>query len=116
MRALIIVAILVLLVLAGCATSPQRHPLDSAIGRLTIEQAIARFGPPSYERKNASGAAILSWIRTTYTTRDPAPDFGDPFGAGLRAGGGYERVTTAKQSSLTLGFDERGVLRWWRQQ
>ncbi len=54
-------ALLLLLFLAGCATTP-KIDWASRVGNYTYEQAILEFGPPDKNAKLADGTVVAEWL------------------------------------------------------
>jgi hypothetical protein len=117
----LMVLMLVVLV-AGCATSRFEANMDAAVGRLTMDEALMRLGPPTYERHLGSDT-LLAWERSetsAYSYR-PYPAYQGPttgvWGgamAGLSAGAGVQTMVDEDRQVLMLRFGPDGTLTAWR--
>lgn len=91
------------ILLVSCASyryAQFKEQMDSSVGQLTIEEAIAKWGPPAYERKSERGTTII-WLRSRYVT------------GAVPAGYMTLAVTRERRESIGILFDDSGVMRAW---
>lgn len=106
------------IILLSCRSREFEQSMNAAIGRMTISDAIASWGPPSYDRK-IGDSTIMAWTQTQYHTYSPPPPSGQPYGAagefahGLAKGLSAHSYTWETRNTLTIQFDAQGIMRAW---
>ena len=100
MRTLMIVALMVV----GLAGVGSATTLDEVTG-LTLDQAVAKFGAPSYERQCQDGTKTLAWKHAL----QPAP--AAPV---VHTVSNYNGRAAEPKANLVTKFDSTGHLAWAR--
>ena len=105
-------ALLLALVLAGCATGP-KIDWASRVGHYTYDQAVLELGPPDKVAKLDNGIIVANWItRPGYTYTSAGPSV-----AGYYPGGPLAPTYTTGFSAtyyLRLTFGADGNLTEWK--
>lgn len=104
-------ALLLILLLAGCATS--RINWDARRGNYTIDQAILELGPPASRAKTSDGTVVAEWlVQSGYSHAFPSWGY---YGAYPYVyGPGYPNIVTVPNYWLRLTFGPDGKLTAWK--
>jgi hypothetical protein len=122
MRCAIIMA-LVLLVLPGCSVSQQAvapsSPTAADLTALTMEEAIAKLGLPTFERRCQDGGTVLAWkisgAQVTPRERPTAPYAQVVDTPCFRAVVARSAGVGEQRATLVVKFDSSGRMLWGRQ-
>jgi hypothetical protein len=105
--------------LAGCGASV--NPTVDATSRITVEDAILKWGAPVYQKKTGDGGTLMVWRpRKEGAYQAPyVPPRGPTYGAaavvprGLTQGKIPYGSAKERQETLVLCFDRSGVVQHW---
>lgn len=107
-----LVALLAMLVLAGCATGPKTD-WAARVGHYTYDQAVLELGPPDKVAKLDNGIIVADWITQSAQTIGPTgPYLVRPGYYGAPAAGYAPTYFPAWYLRLTFGAD--GKLTAWK--
>lgn len=105
----VLVALLALLTVSAAHAQKWAAP---GIGTSTLEQATARFGAPSYERRCPDGTTTVAWKQGPLTDAALQPAAGGKKPASTR---GLMPGASERRSALVMKFAPGGSLVWARQ-
>jgi hypothetical protein len=105
-----IVLFLVMVFLAGCATTP---PIDwnSRVGHYTYDQAVAELGAPVRQAKLSDGEAVYKWPAQSNVS--PGLNTGMSYYGSTGFTGNQTVGPGANNQMLQLTFGTNGVLAAW---
>jgi hypothetical protein len=111
----IIPALLLLVILTGCATTP-RIDWSGRIGNYTYEQAILEFGPPDKHATLTDGTVVAEWLTRRGYVYSYAPAYRHyPWYYGPIYQPSYIDTYSSPDSFLRLIFFPDGRLQDYRQ-
>jgi hypothetical protein len=104
----ILLTLLAVLVLAGCATAPKTD-WAARVGHYTYDQAVLELGPPDKVAKLDNGIIVADWVTQSARTIGPTGPYYQPGYAGVLVPGyaptyfpaWYLRLTFAADGKLT---------------
>ena len=114
-RLRIVAQLLLLLLLAGCATAPKIN-WAARVGLYTFDQAVTEFGPPDRQAKLTDGSVVAEWVTQrsrVHTIMSPGYGYGWPYGYGTFASGPADTVVTPEYF-IRLTFGPDGLLAGWK--
>ncbi len=114
-------ALFLVFFMSACGMSSNQkftEDMNVRIGKMTVDQAIEQWGPPSYERKEG-GRTLMAWVRSQYyTPHTPVPAAGGgPYGAlarGLAQGMNASATMREIRNTLMIWFNSNGVMEKWK--
>lgn len=111
---LLLAALLVLLV-AGCVTTPKIN-WAARVGHYTFDQTVTEIGPPDKQAKLADGSVVAEWITQrsrTHVFAAPSYAYASPYGYGMMSPM-YMDTATSPEYYLRLTFGADGQLAGWK--
>ena len=113
--ALKVVGALLLLLVAGCATT-KKVDWDSRVGTYTFDQAVTDYGPPDKQTTLSNGQKVADWV--TRRSGGGGLSFGlgvGSFGSHTATGVGVSQSVSgsSRDKVMRLTFDPDGRLVGW---
>ena len=104
MRTLIVI-VMVVVGLAGMGSAAASQGTVDEISGLTLDQAAAKFGAPSYEHRCQDGTKTVAWKRAVEATST---------GSVIHTVRDYNGRAAEPKTTLVAKFDATGRLAWAR--